>query len=70
MSMENREIKAAREFGELQARVGTLERVQIEMSSDIKIILKRTDRAFGMAQLLWLCAPAAVGAGLTWLFLK
>jgi len=62
--MGNEDVQ--RELGNLEARVGALEKTIGTISADVKAIRSRTDRASGIALLIWLCIPAAVGAGFTW----
>ena len=67
---KEQDAQVAREFGDLQARTSALETSHIDMAKDIKEILKRTNRAFGMATLIWLCIPTALASIFTWLMMK
>jgi len=57
-----------RELGGLEARVSALEIIIGGISEDVKAIRSRTDRASGIAMLIWICIPAAIGAVATWVF--
>jgi len=56
-----------RELGGLEARVTALERTIGTISKDVKAIRSRTDEASGIAMLIWICIPAAIGAAATWI---
>ncbi len=57
-----------RELGGLEARVRALEKTIGGISQDVKAIRSRTDRASGIAMLVWICIPAAIGAVAAWMF--
>lgn len=59
-----------RELGSLEARVMALEKTIGVIGQDVKAIRSRTDRASGIAMLIWICVPALFGAGLTWFLAK
>ncbi len=59
-----------RELGSLEARVVALEKTIGVIGQDVKAIRSRTDRASGIAMLIWICVPAALGAVLTWFVTK
>lgn len=64
--MGNEDVQ--RDLGDLAARVVVLEGTIGTIGKDVKAIRSRVDRVSGIALLIWICVPGALGAGLTWLF--
>ncbi len=59
-----------RELGSLEARMTTVEATLETVAEDVKKIRSRTDKASGIAMLVWICIPTAFGAALAWFFTR